>query len=61
MGVLDLILQSINARELKEFNMLVQLTCDDSINTAPALPGPGSRGSISSLLFDLFWRRGDSG
>lgn len=28
-GILDLIIQNIDGRELKEFNMVLQMTCDD--------------------------------
>lgn len=28
-GILDLVLQNINPRELKEFNMVLQMVCDD--------------------------------
>lgn len=30
-GVLDLIIQNMDQRELKEFNMVLQMTCDDAI------------------------------
>ena len=30
-GILDLVIQNIDQRELKEFNMIVQLTCDDVV------------------------------
>lgn len=29
LGIFDLIIQCVNQRELKEFNMVLQLTCDD--------------------------------
>ena len=30
-GILDFIIQNVNQRELKEFNMILQLTCEDVI------------------------------
>lgn len=30
-GIIDLIIQNINQRELKEFNMILQMTCDDEM------------------------------
>ena len=31
-GILDLIIQNINPRELKEFNMVLQMVCDDAMS-----------------------------
>lgn len=32
LGILDLIIQNVNQRELKEFNMVIEMTCNDFIS-----------------------------